>query len=169
VPVGAMFRTPDWFEVRLDINPDVQPDVVADITNMPIIESSSVDALWSSHNLEHVFAHQVSSALSEFFRVLAPGAVAHVQVPDVMTPVRAIMKGRLEQALYEAPAGPVTPLDMLFGFGPAIERGEHHMAHRTAFTRETLSQKFRVAGFEDVKVVSQDDALRATGRRPLDT
>ena len=162
------FLTSDWHEVRLDIDPGVHPDVVADIVDMPVIESESVDAIWSSHNLEHVFAFQVPLVLGEFRRVLRPGATAHIQVPDVMEPVRAVMRGKLEDVLYESPAGPVRPIDMLFGFGQAIEEGAHHMAHRTAFTRDTLARKLKAARFADVNVTAKDKALWATARRPDD-
>jgi SAM-dependent methyltransferase len=164
----AELSTSQWHEVRLDIDPRTQPDVVADIVDMPVIESASVDAIWSSHNLEHVFSFQVPLVLGEFRRVLRPGATAHIQVPDVMEPVRAVMRGRLEDVLYESPAGPIRPIDMLFGFGPAIEKGAHHMAHRTAFTRDTLARKLKAARFADVKVTAKDRALWATARRPAD-
>jgi SAM-dependent methyltransferase len=156
----------DWHEVRLDINPDVNPDIVADIVDMPEIESMSVDGVWSSHNLEHVFGYQVALTLGEFYRVLRPGGVAHVQVPDVLVPARAVARGNLETVLNTSSAGPVTALDMLFGYGPAIASGEHFMAHRTAFTKQTLTRKFIHARFADVRVVARDDALWATARRP---
>jgi ubiquinone/menaquinone biosynthesis C-methylase UbiE len=159
--------TEDWYEVRLDIDPQTQPDIVADMVDMPMIESASVDAVWSSHNLEHVFAFQVPLVLGEFWRVLRPGGTVHIQVPDVMAPVRAVMRGRLEDVLYESPAGPVRPIDMLFGYGPAIANGAHHMAHRTAFTRDTLTRKLKAARFAEVKVTAKEDkALWATARRP---
>jgi hypothetical protein len=46
------FRAPGWREVRLDIDPEVQPDIVASIVSMPMVPSGSVDAVYSSHNLE---------------------------------------------------------------------------------------------------------------------
>jgi hypothetical protein len=59
------FRGPEWRELRLDINPEVRPDIVADITGMPEVPSKSVDAVWSSHNVEHVFAHEVPKVFGE--------------------------------------------------------------------------------------------------------
>lgn len=160
------YLTPDWHEIRLDIDPDVDPDIVADIVDMPVVRTSTVDGIWSSHNLEHVFAYQVPMVLGEFLRVLRPRGVANVQVPDILMPAKAAAQGRLEATLYTSPAGPVTALDMLFGYGPAIARGEHFMAHRTAFTRQTITKKFLDAGFDDVRVVSRGGALWVTARRP---
>ena len=79
----AQFRTADWKEVRLDIDPSVSPDVVASITDMSAVPSNSVDAVWSSHNLEHLYAHEVPLALREFWRVLKPGGVAVLALPDI--------------------------------------------------------------------------------------
>jgi SAM-dependent methyltransferase len=169
-PIGAtplpdMFDPDDWHEVRLDIDPGVDPDVVGTITGMDDVASESVDAVWSSHNLEHVHPHEVPLALAEFLRVLRPGGTAYVQVPDLEVPARAILKGRLDVKLYDSPAGPVTPLDMLYGYGPAIARGEHYMAHNGGFTRHTLARRLDEAGFASVNVVSKNHALWATATR----
>jgi SAM-dependent methyltransferase len=165
-PVADELQTPEWHEVRFDIDPEVEPDIIGTIVDMSGVDSMSVDAIWCAHNLEHIFAHEVPQTLREFYRVLRPGGVAHIQVPDISVPARAIAKGRLESVLYESPAGPVTARDMIFGFGPAIERGEHFMAHRTGFTRDSLAKKLSAAGFSDVRVVARPDlALWATAGR----
>jgi SAM-dependent methyltransferase len=162
-PLPGMFA--DWNEVRLDIDPGVEPDVVGDIVDLVNVSSESVDAVWSSHNLEHVFDHQVPLALGEFLRVLRPGGTAYVQVPDLEAPARAILKGRLDSSMYESPAGPVRPLDMLYGYGPAIAGGQHYMAHKCGFTRQTLAARMRKVGFSTVDVVSRDYSLWATATR----
>ena len=165
-PLPKEFTTPQWHEVRLDIDPDVDPDIVGTITDMTAVPQRTADAVWSSHNLEHVFAHEVPQALREFYRVLKPGGTAHVQVPDLTVPARAVARGRLEDVLYVSPAGPISALDMLYGHGAAITRGEHYMAHRTGFTKQTLAAKFTAAGFDPVRVEAKDKALWATAKRP---
>ncbi|MFN5723357.1 MAG: SAM-dependent methyltransferase, partial [Betaproteobacteria bacterium] len=44
------FNTPDWKELRLDIDPTVQPDVTGTMTDMSAVASGSVQAVFSSHN-----------------------------------------------------------------------------------------------------------------------
>jgi predicted SAM-dependent methyltransferase len=67
----AIFRNEDWREVRLDINPATAPDVVASITNSRAFFSlASFDAVWSSHSLEHLHTHEVTSALADLRHVL---------------------------------------------------------------------------------------------------
>jgi SAM-dependent methyltransferase len=156
---------PEWNEVRFDIDPDVDPDVVGTIVDMVNVESESADALWSSHNLEHIFDHEVALALGEFHRVLRPGGTAYVQVPDLEAPAREILKGRLDRTFYESPAGPIRPLDMLYGLGSSIATGKHYMAHRCGFTRQTLSSRMRKVGFATVHVISKDYSLWATATR----
>jgi ubiquinone/menaquinone biosynthesis C-methylase UbiE len=162
-------KTSEWCEIRFDIDPDVHPDIVGTIIDMVDVEPRSVDALWSAHNLEHLPDHEVKLALAEFRRVLRPGGTAYVQVPDLEKPARAILKGNLDQTLFVSPAGPIRPLDMLYGMGPAIALGQHYMAHRCGFTRETLSRRMRDAGFDEVRVACRDYALWATGTRAPET
>jgi predicted SAM-dependent methyltransferase len=68
MPVG--FQDGTWSEVRFDINESVRPDIIGTITEMSTVEDASVNALYSSHNIEHVFPHEVVSVLSEFRRVI---------------------------------------------------------------------------------------------------
>lgn len=58
--------------VTLDIRPEIKPDIVADITNMPQIESSSFDAVIASYVMTCV--HDLDAALFEISRILKPGA-----------------------------------------------------------------------------------------------
>lgn len=147
-----MFRGNGWIERRLDIDPDVKPDIVASITDMSPVESNSVEGIFSSHNLEHLYSHEVSVALGEFFRVLKPGGIALVTMPDLQSVAAAVADDRLEDVLYVSPAGPICPLDVLYGFRPAIARGNVFMAHKTGYTAKTLQQKLVAAGFVQVQV-----------------
>jgi predicted SAM-dependent methyltransferase len=58
-----------WRELRFDIDANVNPDYIGTMTDMSAIEDSFVDAINSSHNIEHLYAHEVGEALSEFRRV----------------------------------------------------------------------------------------------------
>ncbi|HET6449383.1 MAG TPA: methyltransferase domain-containing protein [Conexibacter sp.] len=162
----AGFRGPEWREVRLDIDPGVKPDVVASITDMTPVPSSSVDAVWSHHNIEHVFSHEVPLVLKEFARVLRPGGEVLIATPDLQSVARAIAAGRLEDRLYRAPAGDIAALDVVYGMRGEIERGREYMAHRTGFTVRTLGRRLNQAGFVRVRIAAQDFALWANGRKP---
>lgn len=59
---------------------------------------------------------------------------------------------------YLSPAGPIAPLDMLFGHGASITSGNIFMAHRTGFTASTLHAALHSAGFSVVRV-TRDNAF----------
>ena len=155
-------RTPEWREVRLDIDPSVKPDLIGSMTDMSAVLNESVDAVFSSHNLEHLYAHEVPVALSEFHRVLKPGGFALITLPDIQAVAEHVAQGNLEETLYVSPAGPITALDILYGLRTAIANGNHFMAHRTAFTAETLCQKLEQTGFHTVE--SHKDGLNLWAR-----
>ncbi len=70
------FNNDSWEEIRLDIDPSVSPDVIGIMTDMSPVLSNSVDAVFSSHNIEHLYPHEVPVALSEFLRVLVDDGFA---------------------------------------------------------------------------------------------
>jgi predicted SAM-dependent methyltransferase len=106
-----LIPTPPWREIRLDIDPVVAPDIVAAITNMEDVATESVDAVWSSHSLEHLFPHEVPLALQEFARILKPGGFVLITLPDIEEVAKHIAGGNLEDPLYVSPAGPISPID----------------------------------------------------------
>ena len=81
-----------WQEIRIDIDPRAKPDMVVSITDMKSsFEPESFDAIWSSHTLEHLYAHEVPIALAEFKRVLKPDGFALVTSPDLETVASLIL------------------------------------------------------------------------------
>ncbi|TCZ52282.1 class I SAM-dependent methyltransferase [Roseicella aquatilis] len=147
------FGATEWRELRLDIDPAVAPDIVSSITDMAAVESGSVQAVWSSHNLEHLYWHEVPVALREFRRVLAPGGFALITLPDLQQVAELIALDRLEEPAYLSPAGAITPLDILYGHCASIASGNGFMGHRTGFTARTLEAALIAAGFSGVRVL----------------
>lgn len=141
-----------WRETRLDIDPACEPDVVASIVDMKAIADGSFEAVYSSHNLEHLHSWEVPKALAEFRRVLKPGGFALAFVPDLQQVAELVATGALEDNAYLSPAGPIRPLDMIFGLQSAVEAGHHHMSHKTGFTAATLAGAFLKAGFREASV-----------------
>jgi predicted SAM-dependent methyltransferase len=148
MPAG--FRDGTWREVRFDIDPNAKPDFVGTITDMSAVESESVDALFSSHNIEHVYPHEVQGVLAEFRRVLKPKGFVVIACPDLQSLGELIAQGKLEDTLYDSPGGPVTPLDMIYGHIASVERGQLYMAHKTGFTAATMQRHAERAGFADM-------------------
>lgn len=141
------FATPDWRELRLDIDESVRPDIVGTMLDMAAVPSASVDAVYSSHNIEHLYAHEVPLALSEFRRVLKSDGFLVVTCPDLQSVCALIADDKLTEAAYVAPAGPIAPLDILYGLRSALAKGNSFMAHRCGFTQKVLGGTLRTVGF----------------------
>lgn len=163
------FRTPEWHEVRLDIDPSVNPDIIADMTDLSMIPDHSVDAIWSSHNVEHLYPHVVPVALKEFFRILKHTGHFLVTLPDIETVAGYVARGMLEDPIYDSPAGPICAIDIMYGLRSAMERGNLFMSHKTAFTAKTLGMHMRDAGFCNIGVTRTSYDLWAKGfKLPVD-
>jgi len=161
------FRTASWEEVRLDIDPRTKPDIVGSVIDMSAaIAARSLDAIWCSHILEHLFAHEVPTALTEFQRVLKLDGFALITCPDLEKVADLILSDGLDAEAYRSQAGPITPLDMLFGHSRSIARGYMHMAHKTGFTCTRLGQMLVDAGFATVLAKRDRFALWALALMP---
>ena len=143
------------------------PDILASVTDMAALPDAAVDAVWSSHNLEHLHRHDVPTALRECLRVLKPGGTLIAMVPDLQTVAARIAEDRLHETLYVSATGPITALDVVFGHTAAIAAGNGFMAHRTGFTPTLLGQSLSEAGFAPIRLRrTADYELVAIAQRP---
>ena len=150
------FNNDNWKEIRLDIDENVNPDIVGTLTDMKLVETGSVDAVYSSHNIEHIFPHEVPIALREFYRVLKEDGIVVITCPDIQSVGEALTQDKLFETLYESPMGPVTAFDILYGHRKTTVDGNIFMVHKGGFTYSTLNIKFKEAGFK----------IKYGGRRP---
>lgn len=146
----SAFNSPIWAELRLDIDDSVKPDLVGTMTDMSAVADASVDAVFSSHNIEHLYPHEVPQALAEFLRVLKPDGFAVITCPDLQSVCALIAEDKLTEPAYTSPAGQIAPLDILYGHRPPMARGNLYMAHRCGFTQKVLTGTLQAAGFATV-------------------
>jgi predicted SAM-dependent methyltransferase len=151
--LAPLLNSEHWEEVRLDIDAGVQPDVVGSIADLDtLFPAASFDAILSSHVLEHLFAHEVYPALLQFRKVLKPDGFALIMCPDLEAAAAHILEKGIVEIAYTSPAGPIRPLDMIYGHSRSIEQGRHYMAHRTGFTVSRLGNLLLEAGFGTINV-----------------
>lgn len=141
-------KMPEWEEngftcIYLDIEPRNKPDIVADMCELPH-DIGPYDVVFCCHALEHLYPHQVYWALSEFKRVLKPGGVAVIMVPD-LEDVKPT-----EEVLDYPEAGPITGLHLYYGDARQILEFPF-MAHHSGFVKETLAKALLTAGFDQAK------------------
>lgn len=98
---------------------------------------SSVDFIFTSHFLEHLFERQAERLLEESFRVLKSGGVLRVSVPDLSYAISLYQKGRKHQMLR----------DYFF----IDESDSFYARHKYMYDFELLKEKLNAAGFKDVE------------------
>lgn len=148
-----------WQEVRFDIDPAVQPDIVGSVLDMSAIPDASVDVVYTSHTLEHLYNYEIPVALGEMLRVLKPGGIALAIVPDLQSTAQLVAEDRLFETLFVSPDGPITPFDVLYGHRGFVGQGNTHMAHRGGFTLSSLSGAMTSAGFKSVAGIRRPAAF----------
>lgn len=144
----------DAVEVSLDADPATNPDIVSSITDLGDI--GPFDVVYCSHTLEHLHWYDVDVALGEFSRVLRPGGVLIVIVPDLEN-VRPT-----QDVVYQSAAGPITGLDIIYG-KLDYTTTNHYYRHLCGFVPETLEKKLKDAGFKDVSVQSVENNMTGCG------
>lgn len=128
-------RIPGYLNV--DADPQFQPDIVADIDNLAMVETDSVEAIYACHVLEHAPRVEVGFSLREWHRVLRPGGELRVAVPNFKAIVKLYREG--------------VHLERLWGLIYGGERtGWDH--HRVIFDYETLCAYLQRAGFYGMDV-----------------
>jgi SAM-dependent methyltransferase len=151
--IGLPRQYAGFQHVLLDIDPRGVPDIVGDARDLVAREGGDFDAIYCSHNLEHYYRHDVPKVLAGFRHVLKEGGFAHILVPDIAELMRTTLERGLDidDVLYQSAEGPVRVLDVLYGFGPEIERsGQDFYAHKTGFTRKSLVTILLQSGFTHV-------------------
>ena len=148
-----------WTELRLDIDPAVAPDVVGTMTDLAAVATGSVDAVVSSHNIEHLYPHEVPLALAEFVRVLKPDGLLLVTCPDLQSVCARVAKGELASPLYVSEAGPISALDMMYGHRGAMAAGNLFMAHRCGFTLQVLADTLQACAIARPAGIARPEAF----------
>lgn len=140
----------------------------------------SADVVYHSHTLEHLDREHVDGFFAEIMRVLRPGGIHRIVVPDLEPHVRAIVgdldrwdasgemardhethiAGAIEQAVRRVPGGLRNAsekrrrIEMKL-FGDARKTGQ---THQWMWTRLSLTQALTDAGFVAPRVVSADES-----------
>jgi ubiquinone/menaquinone biosynthesis C-methylase UbiE len=136
----------DWEAMDMVPRPHVQ--IVHDIRELPYpIPDSVYDLVYMSHILEHIPWFQTIDCLQEIRRILKPGGVLEVWVPDLRKLVLAYLDPRLVPFdgwyKFNSERDPVKWFNgRLFTYGPGEENW-----HRAAFDREYLIRCMERAGY----------------------
>jgi predicted SAM-dependent methyltransferase len=109
---------------------------VATIDNLSFIPDSSIDLIYNCHVLEHFKRRDVRRVLQEWHRVLKPGGILRVSVPDFAKLCEVYQKyGKLDLVI-----------GALFGRQDYL-----YNIHYNVFDFATLKRELESAGFTDVR------------------
>jgi hypothetical protein len=100
----------------------------------------------------------VPLACDEFLRVLKPDGFFVVTCPDLKSVCALVAEDQLTEPDYTSPAGPISPLDILYGYRVSMAKGNLYMAHRCGFTQRVLDGTLRSCGFKTVATIARPKA-----------
>jgi SAM-dependent methyltransferase len=157
---------PGW--VNIDVEP--APLALNVLWGLPF-QDRSVRRVFVSHMFEHLFyPRDVQAFLRELKRVMAPGAVARLVVPDVEQCIAAYANGDADffasrrETWTWWPANATRLEDFLAYAGAGPEPAHLFEAHKYGYDFETLAKVLGEAGFGDVRrsgfMASDDPELR---------
>lgn len=136
-----------WREVCVDADSRLSPDIVAPAHDLHPIVDGSVDAVFSSHCIEHLYLDQAVPALQEWKRVLKSDGFLLLVCPDLQAAAEMIAQDRMFDEAYCG----IRPYDIVFSHQGLVAQGriEGHsfMEHKSGFTFSLLQQLINEAGF----------------------
>jgi len=92
--IGGEIAHPEW--KIFNIHPGPVVDYAGHCADLSRFTDGSISEIYASHVLEHLrFKDELPAALREFYRVLQPGAMLRVSVPDLHTLCRLFLDPEL--------------------------------------------------------------------------
>lgn len=152
-------------ELRYDNDESSSPDILGDIAHMNMIPAQSVDVLWASHIIEHVFWNELPSVFREIMRILKKDAAAILITPNLGS-LGPYMHDRLDETVYTTQAGPIAPLDMIYGYRGFTARGMTGMMHKIGFNAALLHAILKRFGIQGKIYTTQFEIIVVIGTHP---
>ncbi|MBK1695110.1 hypothetical protein CKO09_10220 [Chromatium weissei] len=149
-----IFQREQWRAMHCQLHSAAATDILSTINDIP---NATVDAVYISHALEHLFLHEVKRLLAAARRVLKTDGFIVVTCTDLQIACELVAANRITEPLYQSPAGAITAIDLLFGHQAAIATGDTGMTHRSGFTRDTLVTALTAAEFGRIGVIARPE------------
>lgn len=112
------------------------------ISSLPMFEDNVADLIYSSHNFEYFSRDDAPEVLKEWLRVLKPGGILRIAVPDF---------DKLLQ-VYEESKSIDRMLGPLYGHMKVqTDTGVEEIFHKTVYNKDCLTQLLLDSGFSSVE------------------
>ena len=138
---------PGWVNIDLFCPADLSLDIRETLP----FDDSSCSVIYSEHVFEHLaYPVETGQLLRESLRVLEPGGLFSVGVPDTEWPLRAFVQGEDEyfQISLESGSHPPWCTTRMHQINYHFRQGTEH---KYAWDYETLAEVLQSSGFADVK------------------
>ena len=66
-----------------------------------------------------------------------------------------MVQDKLTDTAYQSPAGPIAPIDILYGYRRSMAQGNLFMAHRCGFTEKVLQSTLQGSGFKETASIKR--------------
>jgi predicted SAM-dependent methyltransferase len=134
---------------NIDANPLQKTDIWLDVRCGLPFASNSVDSIYSTHMIEHLYPDELEKLLRDCARVLKPGGGMRIIVPSLSNAIAAFQQNRHDWFYDNFPRH----FDSLGGrFSNFVFCDGQH---RTAFDLSYLDEVLRKAGFQQVVEFSE--------------
>lgn len=131
----------------LNIQPGPGVDYVGNCTTLGQFADNSIGEIYASHVLEHLsYQKELDQACQEMYRVLSPGGLLRISVPDLDVLCRLFMDPTLtlDQRFFV--------MRMMFG-----GQVDDHDFHKVGLSWEFLSYYLSQSGFREIRRVTEFD------------
>lgn len=133
---------PGFVHVDSDNYPHI--DYRHDIARLPMFKDNSVDLIYSSHALEYFDREEAKEVLKEWKRVLKPGGILRLAVPDFEAIVKVYLKYNKDLE-HRGILGP------LYGrWEIKTKKGRKFIYHKTVYDFKSLQKLLKSIGFKNV-------------------
>lgn len=116
-------------------------------------KDNTIDHIYASHVLEHIYWYKTDFALSEVFRVLKPKGIFEVHVPDFKIILKVYNTKKMIDGWRRYNEETNDYMKWVNGRLFAYNREGHgdFYSHKCCFDEEYLEKCLRIAGFKNIK------------------
>ncbi|MDJ0688717.1 MAG: methyltransferase domain-containing protein [Xenococcaceae cyanobacterium MO_188.B32] len=130
--------------VNIDSYPNAKADLIMDSRKLELLPAHCAEVIESYHFFEHLQLHEARESLRDWFRILKPGGLVILELPNLAVCTKEIGK-------HFAPQNGVDLAMMgIFSSPKLVKEQGYGMAHKWGWTPETLSIELSEVGFVNV-------------------